>query len=155
MTRNISKTSQKYSVECNRQVCIFRKRSVSSCQYLLYTYKCTGLHPTRDKVAAIQQAPTPQNSTELRAYLGLLNYYSKFIPNLSIALYKWLQKTTPWQWGTNEDIKLLINQSNCFYLHDFWFILIQVKSSFCVVMPLLMALAQYSLTVHPMAQNSQ
>ena len=106
---------------------------------------------------AIQQAPTPQNSTELQAYLGLLNYYSKFMPNLSIELaplYKLLQKTTAWQWGTNED-KVLINQSNCFYLHSFWFILIQVENSFCVVTPLPMALAQYLPTTHPMAQNSQ
>ena len=74
--------------------------------YLGHRIDAQGLHPTRDKVEAIQQAPTPQNSTELRAYLGLLNYYSKFMPNLSIELaplYKLLQKTTAWQWGTNED----------------------------------------------------
>ena len=74
--------------------------------YLGHRIDAQGLHPTRDKVEAIQQAPTPHNSTELRAYLGLLNYYSKFMPNLSIELaplYKLLQKTTAWQWGTNED----------------------------------------------------
>ena len=44
-------------------------------------------------------------ATELRAYLGLLNYYSKFMPNLSAKLaplYKLLQKNTPWYWGTHE-----------------------------------------------------
>ena len=71
-----------------------------SCHHLLYTYvghriDAQGLHPTREKGAAIQQAPTPHNSTELWAYLGLLNFYSKFMPNLSTKLaphYKLLQK---------------------------------------------------------------
>ena len=39
---------------------------------------------------------------ELRAFLGLLNYYSKFLPNLASKLsplYKLLHKTTKWTWG--------------------------------------------------------
>ena len=57
-----------------------------------------GLYPKAEKVDAICQAPTPQNFTEIKAYLGLLNVY-KFIPNLSTELaplYKFLQKVTPW-----------------------------------------------------------
>ena len=42
-----------------------------------------GLHPITDEVAAIKFAPIIQNCTELQAYLGLLKYYSKFMPNLS------------------------------------------------------------------------
>ena len=33
-----------------------------------------------DKVRAIHEAPTQQNITQLRAFVGLLNYYGKFIP---------------------------------------------------------------------------
>ena len=40
--------------------------------------------------------------TQLKAYLGLLNYYSKFMPNLSsqlAPLYELLQKNKRWSWG--------------------------------------------------------
>ena len=30
----------------------------------------------------IKEAPVPFNITELKAYLGLLMYYGKFLPNL-------------------------------------------------------------------------
>ena len=83
--------------------CEFMSTSVV---YLGHRIDAQGLHPTTDKVAAIKFAPTPQNCTELRAYLGLLNYYSKFMSNLSTELaplYKLLQKGTPWHWGPNED----------------------------------------------------
>lgn len=46
----------------------------TSVVYLGHRIDAQGLHPTRDKVAAIKFAPVPQNCTELRAYLGLLNY---------------------------------------------------------------------------------
>ena len=42
-----------------------------------------GLRSTEDEVKAIREAPEPRNVTELQAFLGLLNYYSHFLPNLS------------------------------------------------------------------------
>ena len=39
-----------------------------------------------DKIQAIQQAPTLTNLTELKSYIGLLSYYCKFLPHLSICL---------------------------------------------------------------------
>lgn len=45
-----------------------------------------GLHPTETKVAAIQNAPQPTNSTELQSFLGLLNYYGRFMKDLSTTL---------------------------------------------------------------------
>lgn len=62
-----------------------------------------GLHPTASKVEAIVNAPAPQNVTELRSFLGLLNYYGKFVANLSTILhplYQLLQADTPWKWSS-------------------------------------------------------
>ena len=59
-----------------------------------------------NKVKAIQEAPPPTNIQELRAYLGLLTYYNRFLPNMSTVLsplYKLLQKSTKWQWTTKQN----------------------------------------------------
>ena len=47
------------------------------------------------------QAKSPTNVTELKSYLGLLNYYGKFLPNLATTLHPLhdlLQKDRPWKW---------------------------------------------------------
>ena len=59
-----------------------------------------------DEVKAIQEAPPPTTIQELRAYLGLLTYYNRFLPNMSTVLsplYKLLQKSTKWQWTTEQN----------------------------------------------------
>ena len=48
-----------------------------------YKIDAHGLHTTTQKVKAIQQAPRPVNQHQLQSFLGLLQYYGKFIPNLS------------------------------------------------------------------------
>ena len=50
----------------------------------------------------IDATPTPQNITQLRAFVGLLNYYSKFIPQVAThvaPLYKLLEKDMKWGWN--------------------------------------------------------
>ena len=64
-----------------------------------------GLQPTLTKVKAITEAPAPMNVSELKAFLGLVNYYGKFLNNLATTvapLYKLLQKSTRWSWGPEE-----------------------------------------------------
>ena len=48
--------------------------------YLGHCIDSEGVHPIADKVDAIPQAPTPQNYTELKAYLGALNFYNQTSP---------------------------------------------------------------------------
>ena len=45
-----------------------------------------GFHPFVANVKAIQEAPAPKSPTELKSFLGMLNFYGKFIPNLSSIL---------------------------------------------------------------------
>ena len=55
-----------------REKCVFQAKEV---YYLGYRIDAEGLHPLEDKVRAIMEAPEPQDVSELRSYLGLLNYY--------------------------------------------------------------------------------
>ena len=52
-------------------------------EYLGHLIDVTGIHPTRDKVRAIKEAPVPNDITQLRAFVGLINYYGKFIPQVA------------------------------------------------------------------------
>ena len=45
-----------------------------------------GLDPVAEKMKAITGAPQPKNVQELKSYLDLLTYYSKFLPNMSTVL---------------------------------------------------------------------
>ena len=59
--------------------------NVSSWQRQL-SFLGTKLMPTdfthcQVKVRAVKQAPTPRNITELKAYLGLLTFYTPFLGN--------------------------------------------------------------------------
>ena len=51
-----------------------------------YTIDKEGLHPTEAKIKAIRDAPAPVNQTQLRAYLGLLNFYRRFLPKAATTL---------------------------------------------------------------------
>ena len=53
------------------------------------------------KVRAIKEAPAPKDEQQLQSFLGLLNYYGKFLPNLSTKLaplHSLLEKGKGWQW---------------------------------------------------------
>ena len=63
-------------------------------QYLGHKISARGLEPSVEKVKAIREAPTPKNVTQLKSFLGAVNYYCKFLPNLAnklCPLYKLLQ----------------------------------------------------------------
>lgn len=49
-------------------------------EFLGYLINGSGIYPTDSKIKAVRNAPTPQNKMELQAFLGLLNFYSVFLP---------------------------------------------------------------------------
>ena len=54
--------------------------------YLGFRISKNGVAPLPEKVAAMQDAPSPTTVTELKAYLGALNYYNHHLPNLSSVI---------------------------------------------------------------------
>ena len=82
-----------------REKCSFMLPSV---EYLGHRISAEGLQPTEEKVRALRNAPEPGNVSQLKSFLGLLNYYNKFLPNHShnlAPLYRLLQQQTVWEWG--------------------------------------------------------
>lgn len=84
----------------NRKKCQFFQKSVT---YLGHTIDENGLHPTEEKINYIKNSPRPTDVTSLRTFLGMVNYYQQFIPNLASKLnplYKLLQKDIKFTWST-------------------------------------------------------
>ena len=52
-------------------------------EYLGFLLDKDGLHPPDEKIKAIRDAPQPTNVTQVRAYLGLINFYRRFLPKAS------------------------------------------------------------------------
>ncbi len=103
-----------YYIRARQEKCSFFADSV---EYLGHRVDASGLHTTDKKVEAVRAAPEPKNTQELRSFLGLLQYYGKFLPNLAMLLHPLnsLFKTgSKWVWSDacavafNEAKKLLV-----------------------------------------------
>ncbi|KAL5466940.1 hypothetical protein EMCRGX_G031104, partial [Ephydatia muelleri] len=74
---------------------------LKSVEYLGHVISRNGICTSPKKIEVIQKAPIPLNVTELRSFLGIVNYYGKFIQSvadLCAPLNELLQKNTPWIW---------------------------------------------------------
>ena len=87
----------------------------TSVEYLGFRISAAGLQPTDEKVRAIQNAPAPEDVSQLKSFLGHVNYYGKFLPDLSLILaplYSLLQKEMKWTWGVQQkafaDVKAMM-----------------------------------------------
>ncbi|XP_078409894.1 collagen alpha-1(XII) chain [Cetorhinus maximus] len=104
-----------------QEQCTFQASEVT---YLGHRVDAMGLHPVEDKVQADKDAPSPCNVTELKSFLGMINYYSCFFPNLSTVLaplHLLLRKNHCWSWGSQQEkafaaAKKLLH-SSCLVVH--------------------------------------
>lgn len=104
-----------YNVRVNFEKCQF---FVDKVKYLGHEISQHGVQARKEKLQALLKAPKPINISQLRAYLGLVNYYRKFAPNLSnllAPLYKLTKKDTKFEWcaeceeAFNNSKKLILN----------------------------------------------
>jgi hypothetical protein len=94
---------EKYGIRAKKEKCSFMAESVS---YLGHIINAEGVHPQDEKVTAVKEAKVPENVQELRQFLGMVNYYGKFLPNLSTTLAplnNLLRQNTPWKWSLQCD----------------------------------------------------
>ena len=94
----VLKRLKEYGLRAKKSKCFFFQATV---EYLGHQVDADGLHTLPSKVAAIVQAPEPENEQQLRSFLGLLNYYLKFIPNLATILHplnRLFRQDVWWKW---------------------------------------------------------
>ena len=71
---------RKYGVIINPAKSVF---GVSSLEFLGHKVSADGIHPLESKIQAIRDFPLPTSLTKLREFLGLVNFYRRFIPQCS------------------------------------------------------------------------
>ena len=64
-----------------------------------------GISPVPEKVKAIQDTPVLRNVSELKSFLGILNYFHRYIPDAATLLeplHYLLRKDVKWTWGKKQ-----------------------------------------------------
>ena len=89
----------KHNVKLNGLKCQFFQAQV---KYMGHILSKEGIRRVKSKLDAIRLAPRPTDVSQLRSFLGMLNYYSKFIKDFSSKmhpLYQLLSNKTEWLWS--------------------------------------------------------
>lgn len=85
---------------------------MAKCQFMMekviYCGQCIsrdGVQPVKEKVEAISKAPEPKNVSQLKSFLGMLNFYHRYLPKVATVLaplHQLLQKGVQWSWGAKQ-----------------------------------------------------
>lgn len=83
----------------NQKKCVFGQSAIN---FLGHTISSSGISPLPEKVRAVMDFPLPKTKTELQRFLGMLNFYHRFIPNIAKTsqpltdALKGKEKNVPW-----------------------------------------------------------
>ncbi|KAA5557014.1 hypothetical protein F3G48_33115, partial [Pseudomonas aeruginosa] len=94
---------QNAGLKVNLKKCNFLQNQI---EYLGHIIDKHGIHPTKSKIDAITKAPAPSNAKELRSFLGLVNFYERFVPHLHgicSDLHDLTSKKNRWRWTDHEN----------------------------------------------------
>lgn len=92
---------QSSGLKLNPSKCSFAQQQV---QFLGHVVSGQGVRPDPRNVSSVQNWPTPQTATDVRAFLGLCSYYRKFIKGFahhSVPLHALTEKKAPFEWTSD------------------------------------------------------
>jgi cleavage and polyadenylation specificity factor subunit 1 len=73
---------QMYGILINPAKCVFTASEVT---FLGYSVTSEGCRPLEERVAHLQDCPPPKTASQLRRFLGMLNFYRRFLPQAAAA----------------------------------------------------------------------
>ena len=97
-TREILLRARRHGITFSPKKFVFGQPEVQYCGYVLNQ---TGWTMEEDKVKAIREFPTPQNKTDIKSFVGLVNQFSEFTPRiaeLALPLRNLLKNSSEFVW---------------------------------------------------------
>ena len=97
--KNVFTILERHGMVINRAKCVLAQSSV---EFLGYRVDKDGITPLPERVDDIRKTPAPTTVKELQSFLGMVNYYRRFLPNAAhhlTPLFELLQgkpKTISW-----------------------------------------------------------
>ncbi|PIK43243.1 hypothetical protein BSL78_19881 [Apostichopus japonicus] len=94
---------QEAGLTLNKRKCEFR---MTELVFMGHKLSSDGICPSDEKVEAIKDARQPTSASEVRSFLGLVQYCSRFIPNLatiSEPLRRLTKKEETFSWGKEQE----------------------------------------------------
>lgn len=116
---NVFSILSKHNLKLSLEKCEFFKSSLTFLGYEVSQY---GMRPPTDRIDAIKSFATPTTSTELRRFIGMMNFFRFFIPHFAQSAFPLTEilrlhpssKLLPWTNVAEESFKLLKQAlSNC------------------------------------------
>ncbi|XP_011862768.1 PREDICTED: uncharacterized protein K02A2.6-like, partial [Vollenhovia emeryi] len=81
--RTICQRLTERGLRLNGKKCDFMKDRI---ELLGYVIDKDGLHKAKSKIEAMYGAPRPENTKQLESFIGLINFYERFLKNRSVML---------------------------------------------------------------------
>ena len=81
--REVFRRLSHYGLRLNLDKCVFGAPSI---EFLGHNTDAEGITPLPTKISAIQDFPTPTSMKQLRRFIGMINFYRRFIPKCSTIL---------------------------------------------------------------------
>jgi len=108
-----SRTLEEHAEDCRRVLSVLRQHKLvakpskcnfckSELEYLGHIVSAEGIRTDPRKVQAVADWPTPQTQKQLMGFLGLANFYRRFVrrfAHTALPLTALLRKGTPYIWG--------------------------------------------------------
>ena len=89
------------NLSLNKDKCVIKTQEL---KYLGHIISPDGVKADPAKVAAIVDMPVPESKEDVRRFIGMINYLSKYCPNLSsiaAPLRDLMKKDVVWSWDSN------------------------------------------------------
>ena len=119
--REVLKILDNANLQLKAEKCVVAQESI---EWLGYKLTRTGISPVNAKSQGISERLRPTNLKQLRSFLGAVNQFNKFIPNLAAISFPFrsiLKRDADWTWNSdhetafkriNEEIKKVVELSH-------------------------------------------
>ena len=100
---DILKRLQEKELTLNIDKCNFNMDKIEFMGHMLSAH---GIGVSQSKVDAVVQARRPESTSEVRSFLGLVNFVARFIPDLAtkaVPLHRLLHKDAKFRWGPEQE----------------------------------------------------